>query len=308
MRICGKVVKEGFTGGSKLLGLDMEGSYIKDPVYGGAQDPKYFMEPDIAYFDRLNKLSGHTIKRVLIAPEWGASAIKLIKHVIKEGAVAGVGHAGCSYDKFMKAYHAGVKVLVHFGNGPMSQNFKGGGILDAAFALGEKITPEIIIDNCHINPRWTSAFLKTFNFNVVGITDALFFAGAPKEASEFKFGDFNVVVKNGAAWVKEKKDTLCGSCITMDTAFENFLNIIVNNEPGYLTGKLFEKNVSLDTAIGMTSKLVSYNPAKLYGFDAEIGTLEIGKKADVLIMDVKETKGRYNCALKSVFINGEVVK
>ncbi|MEI7904903.1 MAG: amidohydrolase family protein, partial [Candidatus Firestonebacteria bacterium] len=230
MRVCGKAVKEGFTGGSKLLGLDMEGTYIKDSAYGGAQDPKYFKKPEIGYYEKLKKLSGDTIKRVLIAPEWGEPALKLIKHVTKTGAVAGVGHAGCSYGEFMKAYEAGVKVLVHFGNGPMSQNFKGGGIIDAAFALRDKITAEIIIDNCHVNPRWTVAFLKNFNFNIIGVTDALFFAGAPGKACEFKFGGFNVVIRDGAAWLKEKKNTLCGSCITMDTAFENFLNIIAKNE------------------------------------------------------------------------------
>ncbi|MEI6846303.1 MAG: hypothetical protein WCK36_04570, partial [Candidatus Firestonebacteria bacterium] len=142
-----------YSGGAKLLGVDIEGVFIKDPAYAGAQSLQYLKAPDIKLFDRLMKISGGTIKRVLVAPEWGAPAITFIKHLVKNNVVAGVGHSGATYEEFMKAYNAGVKVIIHCGNGPLSQNFKGGGILDALFCLRNKITAEIICDYHHINPR-----------------------------------------------------------------------------------------------------------------------------------------------------------
>ena len=126
-------------------------------------------------------------------------------------------------------------------------------------------------------------FLKAFNFNAVGITDAMFVAASPSKVKEFQYGPFAVEVRNGAAWLKEKKNTLCGSCVTMDIIFENLLNIIAKNQPGYISGKLFDKPVSLDSAVSMASRLVSENPAKLYGFEGRLGSIEDGKAADLVI-------------------------
>jgi len=306
MKTAGSLVNKKSLPGAKLLGLDMEGTYIKDQVYGGAQDPQSFIEPDIKYFEKLNRISGGNIKKALVAPEWGDPALKFIKFLVKNGIKAGVGHSGATYAEMMKAYDAGVTYAVHFGNGPMSQNFKAGGVLDAMLELSDKITIELIADLNHIHPKWLSAFLKAFNFNAVGITDAMFVAASPSKVKEFQYGPFAVEVRNGAAWLKEKKNTLCGSCVTMDIIFENLLNIIAKNQPGYISGKLFDKPVSLDSAVSMASRLVSENPAKLYGFEGRLGSIEDGKAADLVIAEIKEKNGKVKVGIKTVVVGGEI--
>ena len=306
MKTAGRLVDKKNLPGAKLLGLDMEGTYIKDQVYGGAQDPQNFIEPDIKYFEKLNKLSGGSIRKALVAPEWGEPAVKFIKFLVKNGIKAGVGHSGATYAEMIKAYEAGVTYAVHFGNGPMSQNFKTGGVLDAMFELSDKITIELIADLNHVHPKWLSAFLKAFNFNAVGVTDAMFVSASPKKIKEFQYGPFAVEVRNGAAWLKDKKNTLCGSCVTMDVIFENLLNVIAGNQTGYLTGKLFDKPVSLDSAVSMASRLVSENPAKLYGFEGRLGSIEDGKAADLVIAEIKEKNGKVNVGIKSVIVGGEI--
>ncbi|MFH1073923.1 MAG: amidohydrolase family protein [Candidatus Firestonebacteria bacterium] len=306
MKYAGYFVKE-YSGGAKLLGADIEGVFIKDPAYAGAQSLKYLQEPDIRLFDRFMKISGGTIKRVLVAPEWGDSAIKLIKHLVKNGVVPGVGHSGATYDQFMRAYDAGVKVLIHFGNGPMSQNFKGGGILDAAFFLKDKIYAEIVCDYYHVNPRWVAAFLKNFNSRAIGVTDAMFPVGCAGYIKEFEMGGKICAVEKDILKLKGSANTLFGSMLTTDKAFQNFLNIYMKNITGYLTGPLFEKPVTLEKALMKTSKLLSLNPARLYGFDKEIGTLEKGKSADIVVMDIKKLGADYKCSVKKVFVNGEKV-
>jgi len=52
---------------------------------------------------------------------------------------------------------------------------------------------------------------------------------------------------------------------------------------------------------------MSGNPAKLYGFGKDIGTLEKGKSADVIIMDIKKAGKDYKCTVKKVFVNGKEV-
>jgi len=306
MKYCGYFVNN-YAGGAKLHGADIEGVFIKDPAYAGAQSLKYLKEPDVKLFDRLMKISGGTIRRVLVAPEWGDSAIKLIKHLAKNGVVPGVGHSGATYDQFMRAYEAGVKVLIHFGNGPMSQNFKGGGILDAAFHLRDKIYVEIICDYYHLNPKWVSTFLKTFNPKVIGITDAMFPVGCAGGIKEFEMGGKICSVGSDVLRLKGSASTLFGSMLTMDREFQNFLNIYMKNLSGYLTGPLFEKQVSLEKALMDISHIMSLNPAKLYGHDKELGTLEKGKSADIVVMDIKKAGKDYKCTVKKVFVNGEEV-
>ena len=306
MKYAGFFVKN-YPGGAKLLGADIEGVFIKEAAYAGAQSLKYLRKPDVKFFDRLMKLSGGTIKRVLVAPEWGDPAIKFTKHLVKNGVVPGVGHSGATYEEFMRAYDAGVKVIIHCGNGPLSQNFKVGGILDALFFLQEKITAEIICDYHHVNPKWVVAFLNNFKFNVVAVTDSTFVTGCPGNIKEFEQGGKTCVVTKEVLRLKGDPNCLFGSILTTDRAFQNFLNIFMKNISGYLTGPLFEKPVSLEKVVTEISKIMSGNPAKLYSFGKDIGTLEKGKSADVIIMDIKKAGKDYKCTVKKVFVNGKEV-
>ena len=50
-------------------------------------------------------------------------------------------------------------------------------------------------------------------------------------------------------------------------------------------------------------RYVTVNPAKAVGLDRELGSVEIGKRADLLIVDAAEGKP----AVKQVFVNGECI-
>ncbi len=296
-----------YSGGAKLIGMDIEGVFIKEPAYAGAQSLKYMKEPDTGLFDRLMDAAGGNIKRILVAPEWGDSAIKFIKHLVKHGVIPGVGHSGASYEEFMRAYDAGVKVLIHFGNGPLSQNFKGGGVIDAAYFLKDRIYAELICDYYHVNPRWLVTFLKTFKEKAIGITDAMFTVGCAGKLKEFEQGGKICVVEKEVLRLKGAPNVLFGSMLTTGKAFQNFLNIYMHNVDGYLTGPLNERPVTLDTAVEKTSRLLSLNPAKLYSLDKAIGTLEKGKSADIVVLDIKKSGSDYKCGIKKVFVSGEKV-
>ncbi|MEK6646579.1 MAG: amidohydrolase family protein [Candidatus Firestonebacteria bacterium] len=299
----GDYTKKHIPGSTKLLGLDLEGVFLKNPKYAGAQSPEFFKKPDIKYFNKLTILSNNTIKKVLVAPEWGKAGYDLIKYLTKNKIVSCVGHSGATYDEVMKAYDLGTKVVVHCGNGPMSQNFKGGGVIDALFYLQDKVWAELICDYCHIHPRWLVSFIKNFRFNIIGITDAMFVVGFLEKIKEFKMGSKTGIVNNGVLKVKDSSNTLFGSCLTMDKAFENFLNLFISNQWGYLVGNLFDKDLSFDKAIIEASKLLSCYPAQVYGFDKSIGSIEPDKSADIVIMNIKKDK-KYICKIKTVIING----
>jgi len=290
--------------GAILRGLDIEGVFIKHAAYAGAQSLNYLRVPDRNYIDRMMKLSGGALKRILFAPEYGKPALEAIRHCGKLGIVPGVGHSGASYDEMMHAYEAGVKVFIHFGNGPMSQNFKSGGVIDAAFTLRDAVCAELICDGHHVNPKWIVSFLKNFKWNAVGVSDAMFVTGMAGQLKEFEMGGKICLVSKDVLRVKGGGGTLFGSVLTMDKAFENFVNIFTSNLEGYLTGPLFDKPQSIDQAVVRASGLLSANPARLYGLQRSIGSIEKGKRADLLIMDIHSGKGRYICKVGKVFVGG----
>jgi N-acetylglucosamine-6-phosphate deacetylase len=79
-------------------------------------------------------------------------------------------------------------------------------------------------------------------------------------------GELDVRVKDGKCIIGE--DTLAGSTLTMDRAVRNFIEF---------TGADLSKVIPL----------ASQNPAKMAGFDTQIGTLEAGRDADITVLSPK---------------------
>jgi N-acetylglucosamine-6-phosphate deacetylase len=96
------------------------------------------------------------------------------------------------------------------------------------------------------------------------ITDAMSATGMPD--GNYKLGELDVRVKDGKCIIGE--DTLAGSTLTMDRAVRNFSEF---------TG----------AGLGKVVQLAGRNPARMTGFDAQVGTLEAGRRADITVLSPK---------------------
>ena len=94
------------------------------------------------------------------------------------------------------------------------------------------------------------------------ITDAMRAKGMPDGVSEL--GGQKVYVKNGEARLED--GTLAGSVLRMNVAVKN----------------LVEK---VGVAFGNAIDACTYNPAKNLGKEKERGTLEVGKRADITLLN-----------------------
>jgi N-acetylglucosamine-6-phosphate deacetylase len=99
------------------------------------------------------------------------------------------------------------------------------------------------------------------------------------EDGRYVLGDQEIVVEEGLA--KLENGTIAGSTLTLENAVSNFIDF---------TG------VSLPEAI----RTVTLNPADLLGMAGEIGTLEEGTRADLVVLD-RELEVKYS------IVDGEVV-
>lgn len=289
---------------TKFIGIDLEGNFAKDPVFAGAQDESNFLRPSIDVFEEMQEKSGGIIKKALIAPEWGNDAFKLMRYMTEHNLCPSVGHTGCTKQEMLKAYDNGTKVIVHTGNGPMSQNFKSGGALDGVFELGEKLYAEIICDFNHINPFWINTFINCFSINgVIGVSDSTRLTSTNLKEGTVVKGSY---IKDGAMWVSAKENTLAGSITPLDKDFNNMINLFTSNRKAY-----FQLNTdevyTLEQALSKLSLMFSLNPARLLNEDANIGSIEDGKSADIIIADIVGETGNYNFNIESVYIDGKEV-
>ena len=287
-------------GGGRLEGAFCEGTFLKEQAFAGAQSDRFFKAPDVKLFDELNESANGSIRIVTIAPEYGESAVKLVKHLSGKGVVPAIGHSAARYKDTMAAIDAGLRLATHFSNGPIFTTFKPpGGAMEAVMERPEVVL-ELICDGYHINPRYVMDFLSARKLEAVLITDAMPPVGSP-DIKSFVIGDKRGVLSEdgGVMRLAGTEFTLFGSVLTMDRAVANVTKWLMANKPGVYTAPMFKKAPDLKTALSYAVKMATVIPAKVLGLD-DRGRIEKGKLADLVLMDK-------DLAVKKVFVGGREI-
>lgn len=259
--------------GAKVAGVNLEGPFL---CYAkrGAQAAENLHAPDIDMFRRLNEASGGQIRLVTVACE-EPGAIEFIREASRECTVS-LGHTTADYDTAMAAYEAGASHATHLYNGMPGLLHRAPGVIGAACDAGASV--ELICDGLHIHPSVIRLTHRLFGEKLVMISDSLRCAGMPD--GDYTLGGQPITMKNGKA-VLTGTDTLAGSSIHLMDAVRRSVSF----------------GISLEDAVFAATLA----PARAIGMDRQIGSLDVGKYADMCILD-KELN------VKSVLINGRIVK
>lgn len=246
--------------GAEILGVHLEGPFIsKDFV--GAQPIEYVADPSVEVFKEYQDASGDNIKIVTLAPEVEGSS-ELIKYLSENGIVASIGHTNAKYEDVKKAVGNGAKNLTHTYNAMKPVHHREVGTVGSGF-LFDELTCECICDGIHVSaPAIKLLYKNKPNDKLVLITDAMRAKHMPDGVSEL--GGQVVIVKNGEA--RLENGTLAGSVLTMNKAVKNVMNFL---------------GLSLEETI----KLATINPAKNLGIFDRVGSIEVGKLANFVILD-----------------------
>ena len=101
----------------RIVGIHLEGPWISpDDGYRGAHPREHVRDPDWSEFEALQKLSGHRIRIVTLAPE-RPGAIPFIERLTSSGVVVGIGHSAADAATIEEACVAGATLSTHLGNG-----------------------------------------------------------------------------------------------------------------------------------------------------------------------------------------------
>ncbi len=270
--------------GADMPGLHFEGPYFS-PAQSGAQDPSQLRLPNPSeYCEILN--CGSRILRWSSAPELPGSE-EFAKALLEQGILASIGHSDADYDEVVRAVSYGFTHITHLYSCTSTVHRKNAyryaGIVEAAYLLNE-LTSEIIADGKHLPPP-----LLQMVYRFIGpertalVTDSMRGAGMPDGPTilgSLKSG-IAAIIEDGVAKMPDRK-AFAGSVATMDLLVRNMVNLA---------------HATLADAVTMASQ----TPARIVGL-TDRGSLEIGKRADIVVLnaDLKVTQTIVNG--RSVFL------
>jgi N-acetylglucosamine-6-phosphate deacetylase len=246
--------------GAELLGVHLEGPFIS-PIYKGAQREDAIILPSIELFDELNQKSGYFIKQVTIAPEI-PNALPLIKHLVKNNIVASIGHSNAKDVDVMEALSLGANAFSHGYNAMSRLHHRDLGVV-GMMLLDDDSYAEVICDEIHASKLAVKLLYKNKTSNrLILVTDAM--RAKLLGEGKYQLGGQDVYVNSDQARLVD--GTLAGSVLRMIDGVKKMKAIA---------------NCSIFELIQMAS----YNPAKLHKIDDRKGSIEIGKDADLLVVD-----------------------
>lgn len=258
--------------GAKIQGIFLEGPFFTEK-YKGAQNEKYFKDPEINILKKWQEKSGNLIKKIAIAPE-REGAVEFTKYATKNNISIALGHSSATFEQTEKVVNSGAKIFVHTYNGMSPLNHREPGMVGAAMALKDTYA-ELICDGHHVSPIAAKIMMDIKSRdNIALITDCMR-AGAMPDG-EYILGKFDVNVKNGVA--RLNSGSLAGSVLTMNNAIKNVIDWNI---------------ATLEEAI----KMASYVPALSCNINDVCGSIDQGMDADFIVID-------NNLNVYETYING----
>jgi N-acetylglucosamine-6-phosphate deacetylase len=247
-------------GGANLLGLHLEGPFIS-PEKRGMILPDSICAPSSQVLKKIFSLSKDTLKIMTIAPELEGS-LDAVKQLTASGAVASFGHSNATYEDAIKGIGAGISHVTHLFNAMPALHHRAPGPLLAIFK-NEKVSVQVIPDGVHLHPR-----MLKFAYELIGgnrftaITDGMRPMGLPD----------GVYVYNGVEYESKKGVTRYFDGTLIGTSL-GFIHLVL---------RLMEfTHCTLEAAV----KTATENPAKVLCVNDRKGTIEVGKDADLVVLD-----------------------
>jgi len=243
---------------SAIKGIYLEGPFIS---YGkrGAQNADYIREPDLSLINRLQEKAAGLIKIVTIAPEV-KGAIEVIRNGSKN-ILFSIAHTEADCDITNQAIEAGATHVTHLYNAMPPYSHREPGVIGPVMD-SEDTRVELICDGLHVHPLVIRNTFKMFGPDrVILISDSMEATGM--EDGVYSLGGQKVIMKDGAARLSD--GTIAGSVTNL---FDCMMYAIRNG-------------VSAKDAIFAATR----NPAISVGIYDQVGSLETGKRADILILD-----------------------
>lgn len=263
-----------------LAGVHLEGPYLSKSK-AGAQAVRWCTPPDMRFIKHLVS-SYSDIKRWTLAPEVD-SEFSAATYLMNHNVLVSAGHTDILFDDMMEASKHGYKHMTHLYSSMNSLVYVDGlrraGAVEAAF-LNPDLTVELIADGIHLPyPFIELVYRLKGSDRIAIITDAMRGTGTTQSCSVLgnRQTGTPVILENGVAKLTDRT-SLAGSITSLLSMFRRLV-----------------KNTTIPF-IDIV-KMCSLTPAQIMGISQKVGSIEIGKIANLIELDDE-------LRLRSVFQNG----
>lgn len=243
---------------AQAIGVHYEGVFANEQMCGALR-PQYFKKftgPELASLTR--PIVG--LCMMTFAPEV-EGGVELAKELSRRGWIASIGHTKADTETLDAAFAAGATHVTHFFNAMTGMHHRDVGVVGWALA-NDDVTFDIIADGIHVHPRMLRVACRAKSPDrVTLISDSV--APTGMGDGEFKIWGETVTVEGGQT--RNERGSIAGSVISMLDAVR----------------RMHALGFSWPEVAGMAS----HNPARLLGVDGTLGTIEVGKRADLVGLD-----------------------
>lgn len=264
-----------------IAGIHFEGPYLSSKYGASAATARL---PDPAEYEAYLKMAADIIRQWSFSPEVPGIG-PFVDAVLARGIPMSFAHSEAGPDLIFEYARKGVSICTHLmdATGCSVTPSRWAGTrevgFDEAVMLCDTVMTEIIPDELgvHVRPLMCAFILQAVGIDrIVVITDCAAFGGFDEESREEAPG-----LDEDSPDINMANGELCGSRLLMYRAVRNFMK---------------------HTGIGICEafKVGATNPAKAIGIQHEVGSLAIGKKADVILVEKDFT-------LKKVILGGNLV-
>jgi N-acetylglucosamine-6-phosphate deacetylase len=246
---------------SRVLGVHYEGPFVNTNQCG-ALHTDYFRtfrsDADLVDLPVINHAKASHM--MTVAPEIDGG-VDLIRELTRRGWVVSIGHTRADVDLLDLALEAGARHMTHFMNAMAPFHHRAPGPIAWGLA-NDKVGFDMIADGIHLDPFMLKLLVKLKGAAGISlISDAI--AAAGKGDGEYQIWGETISVKDGRT--SNKHGSIAGSVISMLDAVKMLRRLKVS-----------------DVEI---ARMASLNPARLLGLDAQYGSIEVGKAADLVAVD-----------------------
>ena len=246
---------------ARALGLHYEGPFINSAQCGALRPPFFRTFRENREVDALALPQNEGAARMItVAPEIDGG-VELVRELRRRGWVVSIGHTRASVDVLNEACEAGARHMTHFMNAMSPLHHRAPGPIGWGL-VRDDVTCDVIADGVHTDPLMLRLVLKCKSAERLAlISDSVAPTGLGD--GEYKIWGETIAVEQGRT--RNERGSIAGSVITMLDAVRMML--------------------TLGAPQTDVARMASTNPARLLGFEHETGSIEEGKRADLVALD-----------------------
>jgi N-acetylglucosamine-6-phosphate deacetylase len=247
--------------GARVLGVHYEGPFVNSHQCGALRSEFFRTFSGAEDLDDLPRIVGeHAGHLITVAPEI-AGGVELVRELHRRGWIVSLGHTRAGFAVLEQAFAAGARHMTHFMNAMSPLHHRAPGPIGWGL-LQDDVTCDVIADGIHLDRDMLRLLLKLKGANrLLLISDAI--AAAGKGDGEYEIWDQTITVKDGRT--SNAAGAIAGSVISMLDAVRVMKSIGASD-------------VEL-------ARMAASNPARLLGIADECGSIEVGKRADLVALD-----------------------